>query len=117
MGEANVSKFRASTFRRGSWIDKEKNMPKLSTRTVLAVLISLGVIFAIFTSVQGASSSAGKAGSHNVSGSMVNLNHDRFTVSEREAYKAELDAYNNGLKGGGDGHRCESTSPRAHPDY
>jgi hypothetical protein len=93
-------------------------MPKLSTKTVLAVLISFGVIFAIFTSVQGAPGrGASKAGSHPVSGAMVNLNHDRFTASELESYKAELEAYYGDSKGGGDGHRCESTSPRAHPDY
>ena len=91
-------------------------MPKLSTRTMLAVLISLGVILAIFTSVQGASSSASRTGSHLVSGAMVNLNHDRFTVSELQTYKAELDAYYGDFKGGDGGHRCESEA-RAHPDY
>jgi hypothetical protein len=91
-------------------------MPKLSTRTTLAVLIGLGVIFAIFASVQGASAGESRAGSHVVSGAMVNLNHDRFTASELETYKAELDAYY-GDTNGGDGHRCESTSPRDHPDY
>jgi len=49
------------------------------TRIVLAVLISLVVIIGIYTSVGGASLSARQdsAGSHQVSGSMVNLDHYR----------------------------------------
>jgi hypothetical protein len=92
-------------------------MPKLSTRTTITVLIGLTVVFAIFASEQAVSASLSKTGSHLVSGAMVNLNHDRFTVEEKETYQAELDAYYDSLKGSDDGHRCESTSPRAHPDY
>ena len=90
-------------------------MSRLSTRTTLAVLISIGVIFAIFTSVQGAPSNAPRTGSHLVSGAMTNFNHDRFTVAELEKYNSELDAFNGNSKNG-DGHRCESES-QANPDY
>jgi len=92
-------------------------MPRFSTRTTLAVLIVLGIVFAIFASVQGASAVRNQMGSHPVSGAMVNFNHDRFTVEELETYNAELDAYYDSFRDGGEGHRCESTSPRAHPDY
>jgi len=85
-------------------------MSRINKRVILAVLISLGVIFAVFTSVQGASSSAveNRVGSHTVSGAMVNLNHDRFTVSELDAYNAQLDAYYKSLEGGGGHGGCES---------
>lgn len=82
-------------------------MSRLNTRFVLSILISLGVIFAVFTTVQGASSnaSAEKIGSHSVSGVMTNFNHDRFTVSEQEALQSELDSLNK--SGSGSGHDCE----------
>ena len=80
-------------------------MSKLTARVVVSILIGLAIVFAIFTSVQGASSSA-KVGARLVSGALVNLNHDRFTVSELEEYNALLDAYNNST--GGKGHGCES---------
>ena len=89
-------------------------MSRINKRVILAVLISLGVIFAVFTSVQGASPEVAenKVGSHAVSGAMVNLNHDRFTVSELEMYNAQLDAFKDtGGKGGG----CESDL-RSSPD-
>lgn len=90
-------------------------MSRINKRVILAVLISLGVIFAVFTSVQGASPemTASKVGSHAVSGAMVNLNHDRFTVSELDAYKAQLDSYNKSTGGKGGG--CESEL-RSSPD-
>ena len=83
-------------------------MSKLNFRVVLSVLISLGVIFAVYTTVQSASfdGAAEKLGSHSVSGIMTNFNHDRFTVAEREAVQSELDAYNGSPKGSGRG--CES---------
>ena len=92
-------------------------MSRINKRVILAVLISLGVIFAVFTSVQGASSSAveSKVGSHAVSGAMVNLNHDRYTVSELNAYNAQLDAYNNSPQGGGGHGGCDSEM-RNNPD-
>jgi hypothetical protein len=78
-------------------------MSRLSTRVVLSVLISLGVILAVFSSVQGASSSSG-VGARLVNGAMTNFNHDRFTVAEKAEYQAQLDAYYDSLergKGGG----------------
>jgi hypothetical protein len=85
-------------------------MSKLNLRVILAVLISLGVIFAVYTTVQSASLNAGaeKVGSHSVSGVMTNFNHDRFTVAEQEAYQAQLEAYKESAKGSG--HECESES-------
>jgi hypothetical protein len=83
-------------------------MSRLNKRVILSVLISLGVIFAVFTSVQGASpeAAASKVGTHLVSGAQVNLNHDRFTSAELDAYNAQLDAYKDSMKGRGGG--CES---------
>ena len=80
-------------------------MSRFSKRVILSVLISLGIILAVFTTVQGASPQVAesKVGSHAVSGAMVNLNHDRFTVSELDAYNAQLDAYNQSQNGGGHG--------------
>lgn len=84
-------------------------MSRLTVRVVLSVLISLGVIFAIYTSVQGAAAvvSGSKAGSHVVNGAMVNLNHDRLNTAELDAYNSQLDSYNDSLKGNGGG-GCES---------
>lgn len=85
-------------------------MSQLNVRLILSVLISLGVIFAVYTTVQSASLSAAaeKVGSHSVSGLMTNFNHDRLTISEQEAYQAELEAYNQPSKDSG--HGCESRS-------
>ena len=85
-------------------------MSKPVARVVLPVLISLVVIFAIFTTVQGASFNtvAEKLGAHSVSGVMTNFNHDRFTVAEQQAYQAELDALKNlNNSPAGKGHGCE----------
>jgi len=84
-------------------------MSKLTARMVLSALISLGVVFAIYTSVQGASAnvSENRLGAHLVSGAMVNLNHDRYTVAELQDYKAQLESYY-GSPEGGKGHGCES---------
>jgi hypothetical protein len=83
-------------------------MSKLNVRVLLSVLISLGVIFAVYTTVQSASfdSAAEKIGSHSVSGLMTNFNHDRFTVAEQEMYQSELES-NKGIEKGS-GHGCES---------
>jgi hypothetical protein len=83
-------------------------MPKFSTRTTLTVLIVLGVVFAIFATVQAASADRSKVGSHPVSGAMVNLNHDRLTVAELESYNAPLDTYNGDFKDGSGHGGCES---------
>jgi len=83
-------------------------MPKFSTRTTLTVLIALGVVFAIFATVQVALASRSELGAHLVSGAMTNLNHDRFTVTELEEYNAPLDSYK-GDSRDGEGHGgCES---------
>lgn len=89
-------------------------MSKLTARVVVSIVVGLAIVFAIFTSVQGASSSA-KVGSHLVSGERVNLNHDRFTVSELESYNAQLDAYYDSYKGGKGHGGCESDY-RSSPD-
>jgi hypothetical protein len=91
----------------------ENVMSRLSTRVVLSVLISLGVILAIFSSVQGASSSNGM-GARLVNGAMTNFNHDRFTVAEKAEYQSQLDAYIDSLEGGKGG-GCESEQ-RSSPD-
>lgn len=91
-------------------------MPKLSTRKVLAVFISLGVVLAIFTSVQGVSASRSEIGSHLVSGAMVNLNHDRYTISELETYQSQLDTYYGDPRGDG-GHDCQSKNQPNPNDY
>ena len=92
-------------------------MSRTSTRVIISVLISVGVILAIFTSVQGASPnvSESRVGSHLVSGAMVNLNHDRFTAAEKAEYKSQLDAYHGSFEGGRGG-GCESEL-RDNPDY
>ena len=77
------------------------------TRIVLASLVSLVVIIAIFTSVQGASLSAvrDRAGAHVVSGAMVNLDHQRAA----ETYQSQMQIDQKGHGGG-----CEDelrTSP------
>lgn len=89
-------------------------MSRLSTRVVLSVLISLGVILAVFGSVQGASLSSGM-GARSVGGALVNFNHDRFTVAEKAEYQSQLDAYINSLEGGKGG-GCESEQ-RSSPDF
>lgn len=88
-------------------------MSRLNKRVILSVLISLGVILAVFTSVQGASpeAAASKVGTHLVSGAQVNLNHDRFTSAELDAYNAQLDAYNGSKDKGGGCERDYHSSP------
>lgn len=85
-------------------------MSKLSVRVVLSVLLSLGVIFAIYTTVQSASLGAAveKVGSHSVSGVMTNFNHDRFTIAEQEASQPELQPYDKSSNS--QGHDCPSES-------
>jgi hypothetical protein len=85
-------------------------MSKSVARVALPVLVSLVVIFAIFTTVQGASIKqvVDKVGSHSVSGVMTNFNHDRLNVAEQEAYQAQLDALNQSYSSpAGPGHGCE----------
>ncbi len=88
-----------------------------SVRIGLSVLISLGVIVGLYSSVLGASLGlqSSRIGAHLVSGALVNLNHDRFTISELESYKAQLDAYYDSFEGGRDHGGCESDF-RSSPD-
>jgi hypothetical protein len=88
----------------------EGTMSKLKIRIALSVLISLGVILAIVTTVQGASLhfASDRVGSHLVGGAMTNFNHDRLTAAELDAYQAELDAFNSSTLG--PGHDCGSGS-------
>lgn len=81
-------------------------MSKLKIRIVLSVLLSLGVIFAVYTTVLGAPFDlfSEKAEAHYASESMANYNGS--IVTEREAYYNQLDAYNNTTSG--DGRGCES---------
>ena len=80
----------------------------MNIRVVLSILIGLGVVLAVFTTVQGAASSsvAEKLGSHSVSGVLTNFNHDRFTVAEQEANQQELQSFDKSSSG--QGHGCES---------
>jgi len=78
-------------------------MSKLNIRIILAVLISLGVIFAVVTTVQGASlNSADKGSSHFSSDALTN--YGGFIVTQRDAYYSQLDAYNSSQAV--DGHDC-----------
>lgn len=88
-------------------------MSKLTVRVFLSVLISLGVIFAIYTTVQSASLNfaAEKVGSHSVSGAMTNFNHDRLSVVEQEAYQAQLEVYHDSKTGSGRDCGYKSLSP------
>jgi hypothetical protein len=64
-------------------------MSKLKIRIALSILISLGVIFAVATTVQGASlnAAADKVSSHSASGVMTNFTHDRL----QGLYQYEMD--------------------------
>lgn len=83
-------------------------MSKLTTRVVLSVLISFGVIVGIYTTVLGASPWGNKAGTHLVSGAKVNLDHYRSS----EVLQGGADAHSDFLAPGGpgSGHGCESES-------
>ena len=81
-------------------------MSKLKIRLILSVLISLGVVFAIYTTVLGAPLNffSERAESHSASETLTN--YDGSIVTEREAYYSQLDAYNNSTAG--NGHDCGS---------
>ncbi|NWG05117.1 MAG: hypothetical protein HXY35_00370 [Chloroflexi bacterium] len=83
-------------------------MSKLSTRVLLSVLISLGVIVGIYTTVLGASPWGNRAGTHLVSGAKVNLDHFRSTEVQRGSFDAQENLFQNGPAVGG--HGCESES-------
>ena len=80
------------------------------TRIALATLLSLVVVIGIYTSVAGASLSAqqDRAGSHLVSGAMVNLDHYRSAAPQ-----TQLSPMQSGQPG--QGHGCNSEN-RTSPD-
>lgn len=79
------------------------------TRLALAALVSLGVLVGIYTSVDGASFSAGqdRMGAHLVSGPMVNLDHYRVANPTNDLLQSEFQS--------GKGHGCDSEK-QASPD-
>ena len=81
-------------------------MSKLKVRLILSVVISLGVLFAIYTTVFGAPLNffSERAASHSASETLTT--YDGLIVTEREAYYSQLDAYNNSKAG--NGHDCGS---------
>ena len=85
-------------------------MSRRSVRITLTILISLGVILAIYTTVLGAPLNlmGARVGSHAVSGAMTNFNHFRLTVAQQQTYQTQLDAYYNSTTGSG--HNCGSQS-------
>ena len=81
-------------------------MSKLKIRIILSIVIGLGVIFAVYTTVLGAPLNlfSEKTEAHSASERMTN--YGGLIVTEREAYYQQLDDYNNSTAG--DGHGCES---------
>ena len=81
-------------------------MSKLKIRIILSIVISLGVIFAVYTTVFGAPLNFfSEKVSHSASETLTTYNGS--IVTEREAYYAQLDAYNNSTAR--DGHDCGQT--------
>ncbi|MBI2330817.1 MAG: hypothetical protein HYU84_01330 [Chloroflexi bacterium] len=83
-------------------------MSKLTTRVVLAVLISLGIILGVFMSVQAAGliPSGKSVGMYVLSGGLVNpLQSQSSSEMQGEAQPQSVDPYS-GDKG--DGHGCDS---------
>jgi hypothetical protein len=66
-------------------------MSKPIARVALVTLISLALIAATYMTVQGAVGKAESAGvqAHEVNGLKTNLNHDRATISELEAFQLQ----------------------------
>ena len=93
-------------------------MSKPTTRVVLVSLIAIVLVAATYLTVQGAFAKTESAGAqaHVVSGLQTNFNHDRSTVAELEALKAQqnFSEPGSGRHQGGGG--CESemqSSPMA----
>jgi len=84
----------------------KSTMSKLNIRIVLSIVISLGVVFAVYTTVFGAPLNffSERAASHSASETLTT--YGGAIVTEREAYYSQLDAYNNSTKG--NGHDCGS---------
>ena len=86
-------------------------MSKSVTRIVLSVLISLLVIAGISITVLGAPLGADKAGSHLVSGAMVNLDHFRLSATDQSGFGANdsLSPQQEGGHGCGDDRQTSSS--------
>jgi hypothetical protein len=85
-------------------------MSKPMARVALVTLVSLALLAAVYMTVQGvfAKSESAGAQAHVVSGLKTNLNHDRSTVSELEAFKVQSDAAQPGAGRHQGGGGCES---------
>jgi len=84
-------------------------MSKMKVRIILSIVISLGVIFAVYTTVLGAPLNffSERAAPHSASETLTT--YGGAIVTEREAYYNQLDAYNNSATR--DGRGCESKAP------
>jgi len=85
-------------------------MSRTVARIVFSVLISLGVIVGVYTSVLGAAPRTNQSGSHLVSGTRVNLDHYRLASVDQGSF-ASFDSISTHKEGG---HGCGSdqqTSP------
>jgi len=80
-------------------------MPRIP-RTILAALVSLGVIIGIYTSVEGLSTGPNKVGAHYVSSSLINPNYYRAATN---LMPMQVDQQRSG-------HDCNSDSPVAPDD-
>ena len=76
-------------------------MSKSVIRIGLSVLVSLIVIAGVYTSVLGAPLGGDKAGSHQVSGALVNLDHYRLAAPAQAGF-GSLDSNSNRQGGGHD---------------
>lgn len=86
------------------------SMSKPIARVALVSLIALALIAAVYMTVQGAFAKSESTGAqaHVVNGLKTNLNHDRSTVSELEAFQAQSDSYSQPGAGKHQGGGCES---------
>jgi len=75
-------------------------MSKNVVRVVFSVLIALGIIAGVYTSVMGASSNAGvtRGQAHLTAGLMPDLSHQRDAVQKLQYYMPQ---------GEGSGHHCD----------
>lgn len=83
-------------------------MSKLTTRVILSVLISLGIIIGVFMSVKAASASPGgkSMGMYVLSGGLVNQLQPQTSSEAQQQSQPQLDPYS-GDKGNGHG-GCDS---------
>jgi hypothetical protein len=86
-------------------------MSKPIARVAIVSVIALALIAAVYMTVQGALAKAESAGAqaHVVNGLKTNLNHDRSTVSELEAFQSQSsDTFSEPGAGRHQGGGCES---------